>query len=117
MAFGWAPSANWPHVVEYQEINRTLTTATWGPDPHLLTDLLTQPLTAPLTDAIEAGASWLRAALCAIADSDTSSLDADAIDWLERLADPECEQPGPAERWARVDLDAPIGSVGDDLGL
>ena len=42
--------ANWPHVVEYQEINRTLTTATWGPDPGLLTDLLTRAVSDPLAD-------------------------------------------------------------------
>jgi hypothetical protein len=33
---------NWPHVVEYQEINRTLATGTWGPDPQLL-DAITDP--------------------------------------------------------------------------
>ena len=78
--------ANWPHVVEYQEINRTLTTGTWGPDPQLLTDLLTQPLTDTLAAAIQRGDPWLRVALSVVADGDTTHLDADAIDWLERLA-------------------------------
>ena len=55
--------ANWPHVVEYQEINRTLTTGTWGPDPQLLTDLLTRPLTDTLAAAIERDEPWLRVAL------------------------------------------------------
>ena len=77
---------NWPHVVEYQEINRTLTTGTWGPDPQLLTDLLTQPLTDSLAAAIQRGDPWLRVALGVVAGADTTVLDADAIDWLEGLA-------------------------------
>jgi hypothetical protein len=78
--------ANWPHVVEYQEIDRTLTNAMWGPDPHLLTDLLTKPLTDSLTAAIHAGRPWLRAALCAIADRNSTALDDHATAWLEDQA-------------------------------
>jgi conjugative relaxase-like TrwC/TraI family protein len=78
--------ANWPHIVEYQQINHTLTTATWGPNPQLLTELLTQPLTATLTDAIQQGDPWLRAALCTIADHTTTLLNPAAIEWLEHVA-------------------------------
>jgi hypothetical protein len=77
---------NWPHVVEYQEINRTLTTATWGPDPRLLTDLLTEPLTDALSRAITNGEPWLRVALCSIADGDITELDDSAVAWLSALA-------------------------------
>jgi conjugative relaxase-like TrwC/TraI family protein len=79
--------AHWPHVVEYQEIERTLTAGAWGPDPHLLTDLLTGSLTDTLAGAIDRGEPWLRAALCAVADGDTTSLDSDAVSWLEVLAE------------------------------
>jgi hypothetical protein len=78
--------ANWPHVVEHLEINRTLTTATWGPDPRLLTDLLTGPLTDTLAAAIAAGEPWLRAALCVVADGHATTLDTRAISSLEALA-------------------------------
>jgi conjugative relaxase-like TrwC/TraI family protein len=78
--------ANWPHVVEHQEINRTLTTVTWGPDPELLTNLLTGPLTDTLARAIATGEPWLRAALSEIADGETTRLDRDAIQWLEGVA-------------------------------
>ena len=63
---------NWPHVVEYQEINRTLTTATWGPDPGLLTDLVASAVSDALADAIEHLDPWLRAALALVADGDTT---------------------------------------------
>jgi conjugative relaxase-like TrwC/TraI family protein len=88
--------ANWPHVVEYQEINRTLTTGTWGPDPHLLNDLLTQPLVSTLAAAIEGEDPWLRAALCAVADGDTTVLARESIDWLERVAAARAEHGVPA---------------------
>ncbi len=78
--------ANWPHVVEYQEINRTLTTATWGPDPGLLTDLLTRAVSDPLATSIEHGEPWLRAALTRIANGDTTHLDDQAVSYLEDLA-------------------------------
>jgi conjugative relaxase-like TrwC/TraI family protein len=78
---------NWPHVVEYQEINRTLTTATWGPDPRLLTDLLATGVTDRLAAAIDGNARWLRAALCAIAEPDANGLDDHHVQWLEELAD------------------------------
>ncbi|MEK7426218.1 MAG: AAA family ATPase, partial [Actinomycetota bacterium] len=54
---------NWPHVVEYQEINRTLATTTWGPDPNLLNVIDDHVL----RQAIDRGEPWIRAALCAIA--------------------------------------------------
>jgi hypothetical protein len=78
--------ANWPRVVEHQEINRTLTTGTWGPDPRLLTDLLAEQLDDALASAITAGEPWLRAALCVVADGHTTSLDGNMIGSLERLA-------------------------------
>jgi hypothetical protein len=78
--------ANWPHVVEYQEINRTLTTGTWGPDPRLLTDLLTESIGDRLATAIERDEPWLRVALNRVTECDAAHLDADAIDKLERLA-------------------------------
>jgi hypothetical protein len=96
--------ANWPHVVEYQEINRTLTTATWGPDPRLLTELLTEPLTDALTTAIVNGDPWLRVELCAIAEGDTIELDDGSVAWLSALAD---------DRATRgIAPSAPLGYVG-----
>jgi conjugative relaxase-like TrwC/TraI family protein len=87
---------NWPHVVEHQEINRTLTTGTWGPDPHLLTDLLTGPLTDTLAGAINASEPWLRAALGVVADGHTTSLDAASIGCLETLATARAREGIPA---------------------
>jgi hypothetical protein len=122
--------ANWPHVVEYQEINRTLTTATWGPDPDLLTDLLTQPLTPPLAAAIEREDPWLRVALCRLADADTTELDADALDWLQQVAlareeggiqhEAGLEASWSPPRQSPADIpavDTGAGSVSDDFGL
>ena len=73
---------NWPHIVEYQEINRTLATGSWGPDPGLLDVLAGTSLEAPT----QADAQWLRAALCAIASADQTSLDQSQIMWLEAVA-------------------------------
>ena len=73
---------NWPHIVEYQEINRTLATGSWGPDP-LMLDALGGTSLEP---AVRAGASWLRAALCAIATTDQTTLHASQVDWLEAVA-------------------------------
>jgi hypothetical protein len=121
---------NWPHVVEHQEINRTLTTGTWGPDPHLLTDLLTQPLTDTLATVIQAGEPWLRAALCAVADGHTALLDADSIEWLERVADERAVHrisPEAPLEWSLssasggwdsvIDGAAAIMSIGDSIDL
>jgi conjugative relaxase-like TrwC/TraI family protein len=72
----------WPHIVEYQEINRTLATGSWGPDPSLLDVLAGTSLEAPT----QADAQWLRAALCAIASADQTSLDQSQIMWLEAVA-------------------------------
>lgn len=69
---------NWPHVVEYQEINRTLATGTWGPDPALL-DAVMHP-------AVDVGQPWARAALCAVATRDQAALDHDQVAWLSDLA-------------------------------
>jgi hypothetical protein len=84
--------AHWPHVVEYQEIDRTLTTNAWGPDRQLLTDLLTGPLTHILARAIATGEPWLRSALSVVADRDTTSLDITAIEWLEAVATVRAER-------------------------
>jgi conjugative relaxase-like TrwC/TraI family protein len=116
---------NWPHVVEYQEINRALTTATWGPDPRLLTDLLTEPLTDALTRAITAGEPWLRVALCAIATGDTIDLDDGAVAWLSALAEDRASRgiaPRASLGYADV-IQAPperavdVGADRDDVGL
>ena len=69
---------NWPHVVEYQEINRTLATGTWGPDPQLL-EVVTDP-------AVDVGQRWTRAALCAVAARDQPALDHDQLAWLRDVA-------------------------------
>jgi conjugative relaxase-like TrwC/TraI family protein len=118
--------AKWPHVVEYQEINRTLTTATWGPDPRLLTDLLTEPLTDALSRAITNNEPWLRVALCVIADGDTTELDEGAVAWLSELAEDRATpgiEPRAPLRYAwfnhapperAVDLDADLVDVGLD---
>jgi conjugative relaxase-like TrwC/TraI family protein len=122
--------ANWPHVVEYQEINRTLTTATWEPNPQLLTDLLTGPLTDTLTDAIEHGEPWLRVALAAVADGHTTVLGPESIAWLERVAAARTEHGVPASsaldwttwspRWT-ADVVAAVGepasSIADGVDL
>jgi hypothetical protein len=84
--------ANWPHVVEYQEISRTLTTGAWGPDPKLLTNLLTEPLNDTLAAAIHAGEPWLRAALIAVADRNTTSLDVETTERLEAFATVRAER-------------------------
>ncbi len=78
---------NWPHVVEYQQINHTLTTGTWGPDPALLTDLLDTPITDTLAEAIETSEPWLRPALHAVADRNDLTLNPAAADWLEATAE------------------------------
>ncbi len=118
--------ANWPHVVEYQEINRTLTTATWGPDPGLLTDLLTRAVSDPLATSIEHGEPWLRAALTRIADGDTTHLDDQAVSYLEDLAafraDHGIAPSAPLDQsWWSPDLPAAATvehvSVGDGLEL
>ncbi len=118
--------ANWPHVVEYQEINRTLTTATWGPDPGLLTDLLTRAVSDPLATSIEHGEPWLRAALTGIADGDTTHLDDQAVSYLEDLAafraDHGIAPSAPLDQsWWSPDLPAAATvervSVGDGLEL
>lgn len=72
---------NWPHIVEYQEINRTLATGNWGPDPTLLEDLRG----TSLEPAALAGTAWLRAAVCAIATPDQTSLTPPQIEWLEAV--------------------------------
>jgi hypothetical protein len=77
---------HWPHVVEYHEINRTLTTRTWGPDPELLTEPLTRPLTPTLADAIQQREPWLRVALNHLAAADTTQLADTTVDQLEELA-------------------------------
>lgn len=94
---------NWPHIVEYQEINRTLATGSWGPDPILL-DALDGTSLEP---AARSGAPWLRAALCAIARADQTSLTPSQVDWLESVAE---------YRSARsISSTAPLGTT--DLAL
>ena len=83
---------NWPYVVEYQEIDRTLTTATWGPDPGLLADLVSGAVSDALADAIECLDPWLRAALALVADGNTTRLDDEAIQYLDRHAAFRAEQ-------------------------
>jgi hypothetical protein len=73
---------NWPHVVEYQEINRTLATGTWGPDPRLL-EAASDP--AVRTAAAD-GDPWIRAALHAVARPSQLTLDSDQVDWLSAVA-------------------------------
>jgi conjugative relaxase-like TrwC/TraI family protein len=106
--------ANWPHVVEYQEINRTLTTATWGPDPGLFADLLTRGVNDLLATSIERGEPWLRVALTRVADGDTTHLDDQAVHSLESLAAFRTEHR--IAPWAPVDQswwlsDAPAATV------
>ena len=117
--------ANWPHIVEYQEINRTLTTGTWGPDPLLLTDLLTQPITQALTHAIERDEPWLRGALNQVADGHTTHLDDDAISHLAAIANggmptPLDRAPNSQSRDAastNVDVHADVGSIELDVDI
>jgi conjugative relaxase-like TrwC/TraI family protein len=74
---------NWPHVVEYQEINRTLATGTWGPDPALL-DAVTDPAVRVAVEALE---PWTRAALCAVASPEQNALSAEQLNWLSEVGD------------------------------
>jgi hypothetical protein len=106
--------ANWPHVVEHQEINRTLTTGNWGPDPRMLTDLLTKPIADTLADAINRGEPWLRAALCLVADGHTRSLEANAIGSLEALATARAERCAPLS-WPFQSTDVARAIVESDL--
>ncbi|MCU1389744.1 MAG: conjugative relaxase [Ilumatobacteraceae bacterium] len=78
---------HWPHIVEYQEANRTLATGTWGPDPELLHTLPASGAGASLADAVDRYEPWLRAALCAVADRNDTTLDIDAVRWLDSVAD------------------------------
>ncbi len=77
---------NWPHVVEFQEINRTLATGTWGPDPELLT-AITGPADDPLIDAITHHDPWLRQALKELVDRDATWLTRDDVETLGAIAD------------------------------
>jgi hypothetical protein len=97
-------------VVEYQEINRTLTIASWGPDPCLLTDLLTRPLSDTLAAAIERWDPWLRVALNSVADGSTAFLDDGAVGHLETLALGRADAPSAAS----VEQDL---SAGDTIEL
>jgi hypothetical protein len=78
---------HWPHVVEHQEINRTLTLGDWGPDPAILDTVTSdRSISADLRDAITQRAPWLRAALCAVATPGTLSIGSDEIDILQTIA-------------------------------
>jgi conjugative relaxase-like TrwC/TraI family protein len=78
---------HWPHVVEHQEINRTLTLGDWGPDPAILDSVTSdRSISADLRDAITQRAPWLRAALCAVATPGTLSIRSDEIDLLQTIA-------------------------------
>lgn len=76
---------NWPHVVEFQEINRTLATGTWGPDPALL-DAIAGPHDHPLVQDIAHQPVWLRQALGRIAEPDATELSQHQIDRLSAIA-------------------------------
>ena len=67
----------------YQEINRSLATGTWGPDPALL-DSITHPLVAA---AHANGAPWLRAALARIAEPTQVALSEAQTKWLAAVAE------------------------------
>jgi conjugative relaxase-like TrwC/TraI family protein len=77
---------NWPHVVEFQEINRTLATGTWGPDPELLASI-TGPADDPLIDAIAHHDPWLRQALGELVDRDATWVTRDDVETLGAIAD------------------------------
>jgi hypothetical protein len=77
---------NWPHVVEFQEINRTLATGGWGPDPRLLASI-TGPADDPLIDAITHQDPWLRQALGELVDRDAAWLSRDDVEVLGAIAD------------------------------
>ena len=77
---------HWPHIVEYQEVSRTLATGNWGPEPKLLDTIPTHIVSAELADAIEHNEPWLRTALCAVAHRNDSDLNPDAVAWLDNVA-------------------------------
>jgi hypothetical protein len=77
---------HWPYVVEYQEINRTLTTGAWGPASTVGQSLRHHDITPTLRTALDTTEPWLQAVVCALATSDSESLDDVHVDLLERIA-------------------------------
>ncbi|CAB4568940.1 unannotated protein [freshwater metagenome] len=89
---------NWPHAIEFQEINRTLATGSWGPDPRLLASI-TGPADDPLIDAITHHDPWLRQALGELVDRDATWLTRDDVETLGAIADTRHRRGiGPAAR-------------------
>ena len=79
---------HWPHVVEYAEVTTTLTEHTWGPDTDLLLgDVDPDDIGPHLAADIDAGASWLQAALCAIDANDDTPLSDAQVAWLDDVAE------------------------------
>ena len=79
---------HWPHVVEYVEVTTTLTDHSWGPDAdRLLGDIDPDDIGPHLDADIDAGASWLQPALCAIDATDDTPLSDAQIDWLNDVAE------------------------------
>ena len=77
---------HWPHIVEYQEIQHTLDTQTWGPDPRLLTNLRHTNISNALSTAIDNNEPWLRVVLCMIASAQPQDLDETHVRLLEAAA-------------------------------
>ena len=108
-ALGWSagpaaldPATTGPTSLSTKRSTAHSSTGTWGPDPQLLTDLLTQPLTDSLAAAIQRGDPGLRVALGVVAGADITVLDGDAIDWLKvSLSLERNRTTHPQRRWTR----------------
>lgn len=92
--------ANWPHVVEYAEIHRTLTARSAGPDTTLLVDALASNRRIALATAASKNEPWLHTALGDLPIG-ASTLDDGVCDVLDRVASYR-------QRW-HIDHRSPLG--------
>jgi conjugative relaxase-like TrwC/TraI family protein len=96
---------HWPHIVEYQEINRTLTLGEWGPDPAIF-DIAVEhyAVNDNLRIAITQRAPWLRAALSAAATPGATNIERHAAELFQAVADQRADQ--------NITDSAPLGPPG-----
>jgi hypothetical protein len=80
--------ANWPHVVEYAEITRSIGTRTYGPElDDLRSSLRRGSDCRPLLAAIEDGDVWVDRALCRLVGRTATTVGPDARAMLEEIAE------------------------------
>jgi len=79
--------ANWPHVVEYAEINRAIDSRTYGPDLAPLRDHLSRVVDCPvLLEAIERGDVWVDRALCRLVGDNATTVNRTIRETIEQIA-------------------------------